>query len=451
MAIPTNAPKEPSRDLQSPFSDELRAKYSNRANRALSERKCAVEFFCLECIGGSADDWATAYARHQQRIEPSGAHDEVNKFAKVLTCVILPTVNKCGMIWLRWIDDARSTTLALAALLLTGAVMSIGLIYNPSLLGRMPHHDMLYAHRGLAVGLLPLLFFRIPTRSGWTKNTARVLIILWLTYLALSALLWQRLGGVSLDTLRIAVCVAIAGFAGLRISSIGRDSNDASLDAACIIAVGIAFAGYLGWLLAFFLALCSIAKVSSRIHGGLAAACIACLASRLVAGLWVDSMWLIVFVSGLAVCVFAWKEAATSPCWNRRVSRLQVAMFLQALGVACFLRTTTTDVHLSDTLVRSSMAHLLWAVPVLGWLKLRTEPKNRVAWGAIVLLVLGYHLVAWSHFLLGTRGMPWGYFAYDDRFSFGFLLAGIGAIAVTVGAIVFLLWRRNQLPEACVV
>ncbi len=312
----------------------------------------------------------------------------------------------------------------------------------------MPHHDALYFHRALGVGLIPLLFFRIPTSPGWLGNVARLLTVAWLTLLALAAALESTF------VLRAAMLAMMLGFAGLRATSVDRDSHDVLLDTICLVAIGIALVApspTTGMLLPLFVALCAIAKPfaqgAGRIPGGLAIASVICLASR-VLGLWVDAMWLAVFASGLAVCVMVWKGASTLPIWNRWISRLQVIVFAQALMVACLVGVATdpTEVLLQDTLMVITMAHFFWLVPVLAWLQQREEPKGRLVWGAIGLATLGYHVLAWSHFMLGRRGMPWGYFAYDSRFSFGFRLAAVGAVLVLLGAIIFAVWRIRQRP-----
>lgn len=44
-------------DAQETFREELRAKYPGRAKRALGNGKAAsIELFCIECIGGAADE-----------------------------------------------------------------------------------------------------------------------------------------------------------------------------------------------------------------------------------------------------------------------------------------------------------------------------------------------------------------------------------------------------------
>ncbi len=81
MAKPTIG-KNPYSDPQEAFRNELRAKYPGRAKRALGNGKAAsIELFCLECIGGSAQEakqcesrscflWPHGFGRSRAQLNP---------------------------------------------------------------------------------------------------------------------------------------------------------------------------------------------------------------------------------------------------------------------------------------------------------------------------------------------------------------------------------------------
>ncbi len=92
------------------------------------------------------------------------------------------------------------------------------------------------------------------------------------------------------------------------------------------------------------------------------------------------------------------------------------------------------ETHVVDTLVVVAALHMHAFVLLFALIRtMRGGPRNRWAWPALALAVVGGHLFAWGSSIAGSRGMPRRFAQYLEVFASLQRVTSIGAIVMFVG------------------
>ncbi|ANM30017.1 hypothetical protein ABI59_11205 [Acidobacteria bacterium Mor1] len=151
---------------------------------------------------------------------------------------------------------------------------------------------------------------------------------------------------------------------------------------------------------------------------------------------------------GVALAVYAYRVAGhLEDAWPRWAARLQAVLFVEALTPFCFLRLVATDVFLHDTLFVSGTLHLAFFVGAVGWMAAaRPQRVGGLGWLGFAGVAVGGQMLALSHLLVGSQGMPRRYSQYLSDRPFYRLMhetAAVAGVILVLGVIAVWLGTRR--------